>query len=152
MAQRVLAGNAGVESVRYVLPNKHYIPVDMKYIGVDNTTPYVPFHSNWGIGDSILGILFNCFFRTARLFHLWKTSYASCCGAEANWGATGVGSFLDRCPLTWSSVIADLLRRESQPTNASPFPLFDSDKTQKFSPQWTRQGERLRRLATGPMR
>jgi hypothetical protein len=42
MAQRVLAENAGVVSVRYVLPNKHYIPVDMKYIGVDNTTPYVP--------------------------------------------------------------------------------------------------------------
>lgn len=42
MAQRVLAENAGVESVRYVLPNKHYIPVDMNYIGVDNTTPYVP--------------------------------------------------------------------------------------------------------------
>jgi urate oxidase len=39
MAQRVLAENAGVESVRYELPNKHYIPVDMKYIGVDNTTP-----------------------------------------------------------------------------------------------------------------
>ncbi|KAI9434365.1 uricase [Lactarius indigo] len=39
MAQRVLAENAGVETVRYVLPNKHYIPVDMKYIGVDNTTP-----------------------------------------------------------------------------------------------------------------
>lgn len=43
MAQRVLAENAGVETVRYVLPNKHYIPVDMKYIGVDNTTPYVSF-------------------------------------------------------------------------------------------------------------
>jgi urate oxidase len=41
MAQRMLAENAGVMSVRYVLPNKHYIPVDMKYIGVDNTTPYV---------------------------------------------------------------------------------------------------------------
>jgi len=39
MAQRVLAENAGVASVRYVLPNKHYVPVDMKYIGVDNTTP-----------------------------------------------------------------------------------------------------------------
>lgn len=45
MAQRVLAENAGVETVRYVLPNKHYIPVDMKYIGVDNTTPYVCFFS-----------------------------------------------------------------------------------------------------------
>ena len=43
MAQRVLAENAGVDTVRYVLPNKHYIPVDMKYIGVDNTTPYVFF-------------------------------------------------------------------------------------------------------------
>lgn len=41
MAQCVLTENAGVESVRYVLPNKHYIPVDMRYIGVDNTTPCV---------------------------------------------------------------------------------------------------------------
>jgi urate oxidase len=49
MAQRVLAGNAGVESVRYVLPNKHYIPVDMKYIGVDNTTPCVLF--SFELGD-----------------------------------------------------------------------------------------------------
>ncbi|KAG1851507.1 hypothetical protein C8R48DRAFT_725765 [Suillus tomentosus] len=39
MGQRVIAENAGVESVTYNLPNKHYIPVDMKYIGVDNTTP-----------------------------------------------------------------------------------------------------------------
>ncbi|KAI0245502.1 uricase [Lactifluus subvellereus] len=39
MAQRVLAENVGVETVRYTLPNKHYIAVDMKYIGVDNTTP-----------------------------------------------------------------------------------------------------------------
>ena len=39
MGQRVIAENAGVESVTYKLPNKHYIPVDMKYIGVDNTTP-----------------------------------------------------------------------------------------------------------------
>ena len=41
MAQRALAENAGVMSVRYVLPNKHYTPVDMKYIGMDNTTAYV---------------------------------------------------------------------------------------------------------------
>ena len=41
MGQRVLAENAGVKTVEYTLPNKHYIPVDMKYIGVDNTTPYV---------------------------------------------------------------------------------------------------------------
>lgn len=54
MAQRVLAENEGVESVRYVLPNKHYIPVDMKYIGVDNTTPCVPRHS---LLLSVLGTL-----------------------------------------------------------------------------------------------
>jgi hypothetical protein len=41
MGQRVLAENAGVKTVEYTLPNKHYIAVDMKYIGVDNTTPYV---------------------------------------------------------------------------------------------------------------
>lgn len=39
MAQRVIAENAGVQEVTYKLPNKHYIPVDMKYIGVDNMTP-----------------------------------------------------------------------------------------------------------------
>ncbi|KAG0705795.1 hypothetical protein DFH29DRAFT_904847 [Suillus ampliporus] len=39
MGQRVIAENAGVESVTYKLPNKHYIPIDMKYIGLDNTTP-----------------------------------------------------------------------------------------------------------------
>jgi urate oxidase len=41
MGQRVLAENAGVKTVEYTLPNKHYIAVDMKYIGMDNTTPYV---------------------------------------------------------------------------------------------------------------
>jgi urate oxidase len=39
MGQRVIAENADVESVSYTLPNKHYVPVDMKYIGVDNMTP-----------------------------------------------------------------------------------------------------------------
>ncbi|KIK34064.1 hypothetical protein CY34DRAFT_812888 [Suillus luteus UH-Slu-Lm8-n1] len=37
MGQRVIAENAGVDSVTYKLPNKHYIPVNMNYIGVDNT-------------------------------------------------------------------------------------------------------------------
>jgi urate oxidase len=50
MAQRVLAENAGVMKVQYDLPNKHYIPVDMKYLGVDNTTPYV----------ALCGIRFGC--------------------------------------------------------------------------------------------
>ncbi|KAG9308236.1 hypothetical protein JVU11DRAFT_12254, partial [Chiua virens] len=39
MGERIIAENAGVEEVTYKLPNKHYIPVDMKYLGVDNLTP-----------------------------------------------------------------------------------------------------------------
>lgn len=39
MAQLILAQNAGVQSLSYSLPNKHYIPVDMRYIGVENVTP-----------------------------------------------------------------------------------------------------------------
>ena len=39
MGERVIAENAGVVQATYKLPNKHYIPVDMKYLGVDNLTP-----------------------------------------------------------------------------------------------------------------
>jgi len=39
MAQQIIAENPYVESVTYSLPNKHYVPVDMKYIGIDNMTP-----------------------------------------------------------------------------------------------------------------
>ncbi|KAF9526336.1 uricase [Crepidotus variabilis] len=39
MAQRVIAENALVDHVSYSLPNKHYVPVDMRYIGTDNLTP-----------------------------------------------------------------------------------------------------------------
>lgn len=39
MAQRIIAENAHIQTVTYTLPNKHYIPVDMRYIGVDNLTP-----------------------------------------------------------------------------------------------------------------
>jgi len=39
MGERVMAENAGVDQVTYQLPNKHYIPVDMKYLGMDNLTP-----------------------------------------------------------------------------------------------------------------
>ncbi|RDB18787.1 Uricase [Hypsizygus marmoreus] len=39
MAQLIIAQNAGVQSVTYVLPNKHYIPVDMKYLDVENVVP-----------------------------------------------------------------------------------------------------------------
>jgi hypothetical protein len=41
MAQRLLTENAHIARVTYRLPNKHYIPVDMRYIGVDNLTPCV---------------------------------------------------------------------------------------------------------------
>ncbi|KAF5373387.1 hypothetical protein D9757_009764 [Collybiopsis confluens] len=39
MGQRIIEENAGVQTVSYELPNKHYIPVDMSYIGLDNLTP-----------------------------------------------------------------------------------------------------------------
>ena len=45
MAQRVVSENAFIQTVSYALPNKHYIPVDMKYIGVDNLTPLSIFFS-----------------------------------------------------------------------------------------------------------
>ena len=41
MGQRIIAENAHIASVTYKLPNKHYVPVDMKYIGIDNMSPYV---------------------------------------------------------------------------------------------------------------
>ena len=41
MGQRIIAENAHIASVTYKLPNKHYVPVDLKYIGIDNTSPYV---------------------------------------------------------------------------------------------------------------
>ena len=39
MAQRVVSENAFIQTASYTLPNKHYIPIDMKYLGVDNLTP-----------------------------------------------------------------------------------------------------------------
>jgi hypothetical protein len=39
MAQQVVDENEHVETVTYTLPNKHYIPVDMHYIGVENVDP-----------------------------------------------------------------------------------------------------------------
>jgi urate oxidase len=37
MGQALIAEHERVSSVSYVLPNKHYIPVDMKYLGIENT-------------------------------------------------------------------------------------------------------------------
>ncbi|KIP08011.1 hypothetical protein PHLGIDRAFT_104888 [Phlebiopsis gigantea 11061_1 CR5-6] len=39
MAERILAENKHVQTVSYTLPNKHYIPVDLRYAGIDNLTP-----------------------------------------------------------------------------------------------------------------
>jgi urate oxidase len=36
MAQLIIAQNNGVQTVTYSLPNKHYVPVDMRYIGIEN--------------------------------------------------------------------------------------------------------------------
>lgn len=41
MAERILQENKHVQTVSYSLPNKHYIPVDMRYAGIDNLTPCV---------------------------------------------------------------------------------------------------------------
>ena len=43
MAQLIIAQNEGIQSVTYALPNKHYIPVDMRYIGIENVKPSVNF-------------------------------------------------------------------------------------------------------------
>ena len=40
MGQRLIKENTAVDRATYTLPNKHYIPVDMKYIGIDNTSPF----------------------------------------------------------------------------------------------------------------
>jgi len=39
MGQRLIAEHGSVSSVGYVLPNKHYIPVDMRYLGIENVKP-----------------------------------------------------------------------------------------------------------------
>ncbi len=41
MGEHIITENTQVQTVSYSLPNKHYIPVDMRYIGIDNLTPYV---------------------------------------------------------------------------------------------------------------
>ena len=48
MGQRLIKENAGVDRATYTLPNKHYLPVDMKYIGIDNTSPFQSFASFLG--------------------------------------------------------------------------------------------------------
>lgn len=38
-AQRFLEANARVASVTYRLPNRHYVPVDLTYAGLENMQP-----------------------------------------------------------------------------------------------------------------
>jgi hypothetical protein len=45
MAQLIIAQNKGIQSVTYALPNKHYVPVDMRYLAVENMQPSVNYHS-----------------------------------------------------------------------------------------------------------
>lgn len=39
MAGLLVQEHAQLASAAYALPNKHYVPVDMKYLGIDNMTP-----------------------------------------------------------------------------------------------------------------
>jgi len=39
MAEKILALQKHVTDVHYSLPNKHYVPIDMKYIGLENLKP-----------------------------------------------------------------------------------------------------------------
>lgn len=68
MGERIVSENPHVQSVSYALPNKHYIPVDMRYAGIDNLTPCV---------ISPLFLLFYCssfllrFLRRLLVSRLW---------------------------------------------------------------------------------
>lgn len=39
MAGILVKEHAQLVKAGYALPNKHYVPVDMKYLGIDNMTP-----------------------------------------------------------------------------------------------------------------
>jgi hypothetical protein len=104
MAQRVLAENEGVESVRYVLPNKHYIPVDMKYIGVDNTTPCVPRILYWLSVFGTLIIIFGGYPIFGKR-HLPRVVEQKMMGATRGWFFSSIGCRFRQ--------FADLLRREN---------------------------------------
>ncbi|KAJ7851828.1 hypothetical protein B0H14DRAFT_3451138 [Mycena olivaceomarginata] len=39
MARLIIVQNTHVQTVSYALPNKHYIPIDMGYLGVENLVP-----------------------------------------------------------------------------------------------------------------
>jgi urate oxidase len=39
MAQEIISNNKSVHSVSYRLPNKHYIPVSLAHVGLENLKP-----------------------------------------------------------------------------------------------------------------
>lgn len=39
MGQTIIADNATVGAITYKLPNKHYIPVNLSFFGLENITP-----------------------------------------------------------------------------------------------------------------
>ncbi|TCD61819.1 hypothetical protein EIP91_007864 [Steccherinum ochraceum] len=43
MAQKIIAQQPFVNDVEYALPNKHYVPVDLKYLGLENIKPLSTF-------------------------------------------------------------------------------------------------------------
>lgn len=90
--------------MRYVLPNKHYIPVDMKYIGLDNTTPYVPRFSIAFQFSVLLIIIFGGYTIFGKR-HLPRVVEQNMMDATGGWFF-----FLDRMPFR---PFADLLRREN---------------------------------------
>lgn len=53
MGEAVIAGHEMVEKISYVLPNKHYIPVNMDYLGIANMTEYVNHQISYGFSFAI---------------------------------------------------------------------------------------------------
>ncbi|KAH9046132.1 hypothetical protein EDB84DRAFT_1467810 [Lactarius hengduanensis] len=121
MAQRVLAENEGVETVRYVLPNKHYIPVDMKYIGVDNTTPYVQIRS---FVSGLWRIYYLRGLSRFRKYHLPRVVEQKMMGSDGGW------FFLDRCIVPSSSVMGCHKKK-----GTLQLTFFRADNAQRSSPQ-----------------
>ncbi|KAF4609638.1 hypothetical protein D9613_011949 [Agrocybe pediades] len=78
MVQHVFAENASVRSVSYALPNKHYIPVDMCYLNIDNLT--LP----WLRGSNMCH-----FYNANRIFHF---NLSKCAWAGTNLTVVSVPS------------------------------------------------------------
>lgn len=83
IAQTILAPASDpskrISDVRIALPNKHYIPVNMSYIGVDNMTPYVSFvvFSLCTAHLQILYVCGCCVYSTERLVGAWHDVLAT---------------------------------------------------------------------------